>query len=311
MQFNYQHAAKQEWSSARTKALWSQISAFVQRKDNTLVNFAEVSERLNLRNPRYRGLQDVPLDQIVGSVGRYHDFTNAFFPKTRKMEERWANIATMYLNPAGRGVPPVELYKVGSSYFVKDGNHRVSVARQLDIPQIEAYVWEYPEPVDGIVNSDFDIDTLLIEAEKQDFLKFTNLDDLRPQHGIHLTEPGGYRELIRHILDYQQALNQIDAEDRADPDNDITETVTAWYDMVYEPTIRIIQQENAMEHFPDRSAADLFVYTRRELERLENLYGHRVAVDEVVQTLEAKESNRVSYWWRMLRGIFGRRIDNP
>jgi len=297
----YRQEAKQEWDVARAKAFWEQVVKYVQQKDANLINFDYVSQQLDLRNPRYQGLHEIAIDDIVGSVGRYSDFTAAFFPKTKKMEERWANIAAMYLNPVGTGVPPIELYKVGSSYFVRDGNHRVSVSRQLGNSMIEAYVWEYPEPVEGISN-DSDIDTLLIEAEKQDFLKFTEFDTLRPNHNIHLTLPGGYRELIRHILHYQRKLKSIDDGIHYINDVSLTETVMEWYDQVYKPTIDIIEQADVMASFPDRTPTDLFIFSRREKKRLESLYQHQVPIDEVVDIVEAKQRNVFFYLQKLFVG---------
>ena len=93
----------------------------------------------------YSGVQDVPLDNIVGSVGRYKDFTATFLPKKSNMRERWSRIYA--LANSMEGPPPIELYKVGAAYFVGDGNHRVSVARELGAKSIQAHVVELPTTV--------------------------------------------------------------------------------------------------------------------------------------------------------------------
>ena len=153
-------AAQKEWAEARRKARQTQITANLagQSEEVSLLDFNTIAQRLHLKHALYRGVQNVPLDKIVGSVGRYQDFTRAFLPLDSGLGGRWQRIATLYLDPLSGGVPPIDLYKVGDSYFVKDGNHRVSVARQLEITDIEAYVYEYPGPVEGI-GADANIDT--------------------------------------------------------------------------------------------------------------------------------------------------------
>src|SRR5438045_9127127 len=85
------------------------------------------------------------------------------------------------------GFPPIDVYKVGDVYFVIDGNHRVSVARQLGAKTIEAYVTELPTSVP--FEPDTQPDDLLIKEGYADFLRKTHLDQLRPGSQVLLTEP--------------------------------------------------------------------------------------------------------------------------
>ncbi|HXW01142.1 MAG TPA: universal stress protein, partial [Anaerolineae bacterium] len=189
--YNYRVAAHAEWSRARRKALWAQLQAGLGHRKINLINFTELSHYFNLGSSFYRGVQDIPLDKIVGSVGRYQDFVQAFLPVNESMSDRWESIAAAYLDPQSRGLPPIEVCQVGDCYFVKDGNHRVSVARHLKLPDIEAHVWEYIRAVAGLAPG-VDVDTLLLQAERRDFLAKTCLDELRSGHTLHLTAPGGY-----------------------------------------------------------------------------------------------------------------------
>jgi len=278
----YRSEAIQEWMDARSKALWVKLRAYVQRKDINLKDFEVVAKELGLLNPRYRGLQEIPLEQIVGSVGRYKDFITHFLPTTRSMEERWAKIAALYLDPVSGGVPPIEAYKVGNSYFVKDGNHRVSVANQLEMPTIEAYVWEYPLP-EGL-DENADIDTLLREAEKRDFFELTQLDE--EHHAIHLALPGGYRELLHQIAAYRPILEKIDGKPFSLP-----EAAAAWFDLMYEPSVQIIRREGVMDDFPERTPADLYIWINRERNKLEETYGHSVRITDTLRVLESRQRN--------------------
>src|SRR5215475_4656306 len=133
------------FQSARVKAFWDEALALVRGKPAELLSFDDIRMRLLLREENYRGLQEVPLNQIAGSVGRYREFTSKFLPKQNKMQERWSRV---YAQASGMtGLPPIEVYKVGDVYFVRDGNHRVSVARQLGSKTIQAHVTELPTSI--------------------------------------------------------------------------------------------------------------------------------------------------------------------
>jgi len=128
-----------DFDRARRKAFIQGILSLFTRRSLDLLPYDQVREQLRLYSRRFRGLQEVPLDQIVGSVGRYRDFTRTFLPRSDDLRERWATVEDRVKEG---GLPPVELYQVGDAYFVRDGNHRVSVARVQGAPSIEAYVWE-------------------------------------------------------------------------------------------------------------------------------------------------------------------------
>jgi len=101
---------------------------------------------LDLKTARDLGIQDVSLDKIVGSSGRYRDFDLSFRPLRADLRERWINIAQ--LSGSNHSLPPVRLYMIGQVYFVEDGNHRISVARSRDQQSIKALVIEFdPSPL--------------------------------------------------------------------------------------------------------------------------------------------------------------------
>jgi hypothetical protein len=290
----YRQQAREEWDQAYRKAFWANLLTNLKGKQGDLLDFNEVSHRLHLTSSIYRGVQNVPLDKIIGSVGRYNDFNRAFLPRKKSMGDRWQDVATMYLNPASRGLPPIELFKVGNFYFVKDGNHRVSVARQLKMRDIEAYVWEYQAvlPLTGNVDS---IERVLMESERQTFLQDTRLNELRPNHGIYLTLPGGYTELLGQINHYQRVLSEIDEHPV-----DYEEAVTAWYDMVYETTIRILEQTGVFSQFPRRTPADFYVWISQHQRQLRECYGGKVMVQDAA--LDFSQQHRR----KGLRGLLNR-----
>ncbi len=177
-------------SAERRDSIWQEILGLLNRGPAELLPFEEVRQRLKLRPGLFRGLQHIPLDRVIGSVGRYHEFNRAFLP--RRADDRWRRINSLWQR--GASLPPIEVYKVGDVYFVSDGNHRVSVARANGATHIEAYVTEFHSPVS--LDAETDLDDLIIKQEQAEFLERTRLPTLRPGARIELTVPGGYRQLL-------------------------------------------------------------------------------------------------------------------
>jgi hypothetical protein len=88
----------------------------------------------------YRGMKTVEVEKIVGSVGRWRDFDESFLPVKVNMSQRWGHVDRAYHQ--GVELPAVSLYKIGEAYFVRDGNHRVSVARYHGAAAVDAEVVE-------------------------------------------------------------------------------------------------------------------------------------------------------------------------
>ena len=278
-------AETKEWKLARQAAFAQDVLAALTRRPADLLPFEEVRQKLRLRSAHYLGLQDVPLDQIVGSVGRYRDFTRSFFPRQDDLQERWKRIVR--LATSGGGFPPVELYKVGQVYFVRDGNHRVSVARQNKAPTIQAYVWEYETRVS--LEPDTDVKDLWGKAAHAAFLKRTNLDRICPDVPIELTQPDGYEDLLYEIEAFQQSLSKIDARDVP-----FDEAVLLWCEMHYTPMVELIRQRGVLQEFPGRTEADLFLWLRRNQEELEVRYGHKVLLEEAADDLAQRFGEKPS-----------------
>ncbi len=108
--------------------------------EDRLLSFEEAKGALSHWTQGYRGMKTVEVEKITGSVGRYRDFDAAFLPIDRSMGDRWGRIDRAYHR--GVELPAVSLYKIGEAYFVRDGNHRVSVARYHGVAAIDAEVVE-------------------------------------------------------------------------------------------------------------------------------------------------------------------------
>ena len=261
-----------DFDRARRKAFIQRILALVTRQSLDLLSFEQVREQLHLRDRRFQGLQEVPLAQIVGSVGRYQDFTRTFLPRTDGLRERWAAVEDRVKEG---GLPPVELHKVGDAFFVRDGNHRVSIARAQDAADIEAFVWEYPSLVP--LSPADDLDDLLIKQEYVTFLKKTGLNKLRPDQHIELTAPGRYRDLLEHIAIHRYYLGQELEREIA-----TEEAVSSWYDNVYQPIIRAIHKQGILGQFPGRTEADLYIWISRWQYELSERYGKSISAEDAV-----------------------------
>jgi hypothetical protein len=130
-----------DFSRARRRAFLGRMAARLRRECSRLLAFDEVREGYLAHNRRGLGLRVVEVSKIVGSVGRNEAFDRGFMPTKASLAERWMRVDRAFHR--GLDLPAVRLYKIGNSYFVEDGNHRVSVARYQGIETIEADVTEY------------------------------------------------------------------------------------------------------------------------------------------------------------------------
>lgn len=264
--------AERNFNKARTQAFWSTIWGRLRGENNDLLNFQEVKQKLRLSDERYLGLQEVPLDKIVGSVGRYNDFTRKFLPKRSVNRDRWKAVDLFSLR---QGYPPVELYKVGDAYFVIDGNHRVSVAQANDMATIEAYVTELRTDIP--FDSHTTAKDLWIKEGYAHFLRETRLNLLQPGSQVILTEPDRYSEILEHLEVHRYYMG---IECDCPPTWD--EAVISWYEHVYLPMVAAIRDHHMLEDFPNRTEADMYVWLMRHQAELYEMYGQPPAPEETV-----------------------------
>ncbi len=266
-------AGARMFKQARRRAFMSDLMGRITGRNTDLLSFYDIKEQLNLTNERYLGLQEVPLDKIVGSVGRYHDFNREFLPRTDSLGDRWKRVEA---SRHRRGMTPVDLYKVGDVYFVLDGNHRVSIGRQEGAETIAAYVTEFDTPVD--LSSSDSPNAILDKSERVRFLGATGLDESRPDHGVRTTVPGRYRSLLVHIEQHRQEIQRSLGHPVS-----TKEAAVDWYDHTYLPIIQLVEEHGILERFTDRTATDLFVWTLRNWTELRDVYYPMVDPDDVDQ----------------------------
>lgn len=271
-------AAVDDFHRARRQAAIEAIFATFTGASLDLLSYEEVRQLLRPQGQIERGLQDIPLEAIVGSVGRYRDFTRTFLPRHDGDANRWAQVKVALVT---QGLPPISVYQLGEAYFVRDGNHRVSVARQIGNKTIEAHVTEVKISVP--IGPDVRLDDLILKAEYAAFLTQTRLDVSRPQADLSLTSPGRYPLFLEHIEVHRYFMGLEQQQEIPYP-----EAVSHWYDAVYQPVVSLMQEHGLLDDFPDRTEADLYVWLAEHQAELEQAWGHSVQPDMAVAFLAAK-----------------------
>jgi hypothetical protein len=241
--------------------------------------------------------QMIPLDRIVGSVGRHRDFNRSFFPRKGALMERWARVARQ--SDTLEGLPPIDVFKVGDVYFVADGNHRVSVARASGWDAIEAYVTEYP--IDPGLQPGDTLDQALIKAGRARFLAETQLDQQVENLDLLLTKPGGYGRLLEHVELHRRRLSEEpDASEMSFPG-----AAFDWYNRVYLPIVEAIRERRLLQRFSGRTATDLYIWVWNALLELQRTFGESPDPDEGAALLELRAPTAFQ---RTARELLGRTL---
>jgi len=284
--FNYQ-SALQDFNEAHLKASLEEALARITGKSNELLSYDEVAEKLRLRVRADRGIQEIPVESIIGSVGRYTEFTRTFLPRKAEDQERWARVKAVMDDPMGTGLNPIEVYKVGDVYFVLDGNHRVSIARQEGIKYIEAHVIEVQTGIP--VTPDLQPDELIVKAEYAEFLEKTEIKSMFPAADLSVTVPGQYAKLFAHIEVHRYFMGI--EQQREIP---YQEAVAHWYETVYTPFLEPIRERGLLRWFPDRTETDLYLWVSEHLETLKDELGWTFSPEQAITDLAKKDNPRVA-----------------
>jgi nucleotide-binding universal stress UspA family protein len=274
--------ARQDFQRARQRASLQEVLSRFTGKSADLLSFEEVRDKLHaIGTGVSRGVRNIPLDSIVGSVGRYSDFSRTFLPKNPNDEERWARVMTLVTDPAGSGLPPIEVIKLGDAYFVQDGHHRVSVARRLGAKTIEAYVHEVSTKVP--LSPDVDPQDLILKEEYASFLETTRLNKTRPGANLEVTVPGMYEDLLDHVQvhKYFMGLEQ-------NRDVPIEEAADHWYDNFYLPVVEAIRERNILREFPGRTETDLYLWVSEHRAELQQGLGNFISPESAASDLADK-----------------------
>ena len=277
-----------DFARARSRAFLNDLWGLVSGRRKRLLSYEEVKEKLRVGGPLYRGIRTVEIARIVCSVNRYADFDRAFLPTHNRYAGRWQSIDRAFYEDIS--LPPVVLYQVGDVYFVVDGHHRVSVARQQGQEFIEAEVRECRVKVP--VGPDLRPEDLEILGARVDFLERTGLDRLRADARIEPTIPDGYARILEHIAVHRYFMGLDQQRDIGED-----EAVRHWYDHVYQPIVKVIRDRGILAEFPERTEADLYLWV---LDHQQFLFDHgqdlappEVAAEQYIRRLEGATDSRV------------------
>lgn len=255
----------------------------VSRQPSQLLDLSAVLRRIPFEGQVDTGLQEIPLSQIAGSIGRSNQFDGAFLPKRDALRERWIKIAEA--NLAGAALPPIEVTQIGSVYFVRDGNHRVSVARMLNQGTIQAYVSRINVPAE--IAGQPDLDAATRDYERVRFQKSTRLADIRP------TIPGFYQRMLEHINTHRWLMGVERREPIAWED-----AVRDWYQRVYLPIVAMVRESHLLVAFPKRTEADLYLWIADHHWYQSARGGPEISFESAVNSFVNQTANRLQ------RGIY-------
>jgi hypothetical protein len=272
-----------DFSRARRRAFLRRIGAYLRRDpgSNQLLSFDEVKGALGAISQVYLGLREVPVSKIVGSVGRHRDFDRAFLPSKPDLGTRWRRIDEIMHRD--EELPPVSLYKIGDAYFVQDGNHRVSVARQQGVEMIDAEVIELRTrvPVDSALTAR----DLLHKVEHRHLLERLPIDHVLPEIVVEFSDIADYRSLATYIEAHGFRVSQL-WKRYVSPE----EVLRDWYEYDYCPIAEMIREEHILDAFPDRTELDLYLWIiyhreRLALEARDEKISPQAAKDDILKNL--------------------------
>ncbi|MCL2139380.1 MAG: transcriptional regulator, partial [Treponema sp.] len=198
--------------------------------------------------------------------GRYQDFNRYFLPKSDHLRSRWQRVDEAHLQDIA--LPAIQLYEIGGVYFVRDGNHRVSVAKMKKVEFIDAEVISLSSEVNITPGMTPDqLRAALIRYEKKIFYEKTNFKELTGDTSLDFSTTGRYDVIYNHILVHKYFLNESIKEEIL-----FSDALVSWYTNVYKPAIVIIKEQWLLAHFPSRTQGDLYVWIVKHWDFLKKKY---------------------------------------
>ena len=287
--------ALEDFDAARFRAFRRSARAVLTRRRRELLSLEPVLRAFGREAMSSGGVQEIPLDRVVGSadVGRSKEFDASFLPQTRRLRDRWSHVYAAVLD--GAELDPIDVYKLGHSYYVIDGHHRVSVLRRLGRDKVKARVTNVRTRVP--LGPEADGAELIKAAEYAALLDETSLDRVRPEARIECSRIGRCDEILAHIQGHRYFLGLENGHEVSMP-----EAAASWYDHVYLPIIEVIRRHGILKKLKHWNETELYLeITRRWLEsgKDEGECGAEVAAEALMHDQARK-------WWRRLRAHLGK-----
>lgn len=292
-----QNIVKGDFDKAYNKGLFSRIFAGLRGEADSLLSFNFVMRYVKVENEFYKGIQFVKIDDIIGSEGRYNDFNKEFLPKRKILRQRWERVDVAHYKDII--LPPIQVYQLGKAYFVRDGNHRVSVARRKGQEFIDAEVVMIKSDI--LITPDMSKNNLIrivVEHEKKKFLEHTHIDNFRDVSMINFSYSGRFSELVSHITGHQYFMG-IEQE----RDVQFEEAMLSWYDTLFLPIITEIEKEKIKKRFPGRTNADLYVWIIRHWDQLKEKYGEDYSINSAVKSFNTEFGKN---WFKRIKDFFNK-----
>jgi len=282
MSRNLSTQTNEDFEKAKTRGRIQSVLSTLAWKNSDLLSFYAVTDLIKPRNETYRGMRTIPISQIIGSEGRYQDFSQAFYPKKELLRSRWRSIdgaVKQYII-----LPPISVYKVGQWYFVRDGNHRVSVAKAQGVEFIDAEVVELDSEIPleaGLTMKQ--LRRRVTHYERKRFIEQYTPTYL-PMDQIVFSSPGSYAELVHHIQVHKYYLNQGTSETLS-----FEEGARSWYENVYKPIIEEVRLQKLLAAFPGTTEADLYMWIVRHWDNLKHMSGsHEVSIESAASDYKTR-----------------------
>lgn len=281
--------ADRDFTRARRRAFLRKVGAFLKNESssNTLLSFEEVKSALGAVEQVYLGMRTVEVSKVIGSVGRHRDFDRAFLPSKGDLGERWKRINRLMQGP--EELPPVSLFQIGDAYFVRDGNHRVSVARQQKVEMIDAEVVRLKTriPIDSRTTAG----DLLHKMELRLLLERIPFDRVLPEVELRLSDVTEYRSLATLVEAHGFRLSQLWHRYVSSE-----EVLRDWYEYSLRPVSEMAREERVLTFFPNRTELDLYLWVVRNRDRLalearNNRVTQAAAMDDILR----KRRRRVQF----------------
>ncbi len=277
--------AREDFYRAKQKAMFESILKLLGIEKNELLPFYDVKDMLRPRRESYLGMRTIPVDKIVGSEGRYYDFSASFLPKKEMLRNRWVSIDKAHLSNIN--LPPIRVFKLGGCYFVRDGNHRVSVARAQGVEFIDAEVIELDTEIQ--IDSQMTHEQLrrkVVAYEREQFIKFLEkhgLSEVLNLSMIRFTAPGRYQEALNHLLVHKYYINE-DSEEEIS----LKEAAESWFMNIYSPIVGIIKREKILRRFQGRTPGDMYMWIVKHWDDLKHKFGQNYSLEDATRDYSSR-----------------------
>jgi hypothetical protein len=259
--------AEVQFDKVRRQAILDSLFSLALGRRDDLISFEDAKNIVKPTAESYRGLQTIEVSKIVGSEGRYADFNRRFLPRKSVGRRRWSNIYIAHQKEVE--LPAIQVYELGGYYFIRDGNHRVSVAYQTGKMYIEAQVTSLATeiPLDSIKGIE-DLKRAVLEYEHTRFMESLQSFQFPPDTDIRFTATGRYDDIALHIACHRQ-VRAGDKERRS-----YDSAVQSWFESIYLPFTAFIRDSGVLKFVPNRTEADFYVWMVRHWDEIAVSRGH-------------------------------------